>query len=433
MPSMLSRLRGDQIERAGWPDLFQFNGQAHALVGSSPSVAGGERSPGGFRQAAARTGDAWSTVAAAVDARATLLSQLSFQWQGVSDETRGRRFGTAALTLLEDAPGGVPVSQLLYRAEQDVSFDGNAYLWRDRQTGDLRRLRPDWVDIILTGDDERAEVAGYSYHRNGRQSGDGAILLDAADVCHWAPEPDPTSRFVGRSWITSLWTDIVTDQVATEHVNRFFTNAATPSMIVEAPPGVTREQFREWVDAMDAANAGARNSGKTMYVVNGVGTTPIGSKLNELDMKAVSGGLENRVAVRSRVPAVVLGVREAMQGSSLNAGNYSQTRRLWADSWFSPYAQRFCDHLLGLFDASERPRAARLTFDPTQVMLLQEDMQDAAEIAQANATALETLFRAGFRMDAAVAAVADGDLRKLSGQHLGVKSVQSADDARSDS
>lgn len=425
MPSMLSRLRASApVERSSWQDLFQFNGQTHALAGAGVPRNGGGEAASGFAGFARATSGGWSTVGAAVDARAMLMSQLRFQWEGVAEANAGRRFGTAALTLFEDAPGGVPMSQLLYRLEQDVSFSGNGYLWADGE-GNLRRLRPDWVDILFTGDGIDAEVAGYSFHEQGRNSGRGAVLLNASEVCHFAPEPDPQLRVVGRSWITSLVRDIVTDQVAGDHVSQFFTNAATPSMIVTAPPGITQEQFRAWVTAMDQANAGARNSGKTMYVVNGVDATPVGAKLAELDMKSVQGGVENRVAVRSRVPAVVLGVREAMQGSALNSGNYGQTRRLWADSWFTPYAQRLSDHLMLLVVPASRPAGGvRLTFDPTRIQLLQEDLQDAAVIAQTQASAIETLHRAGFAMDAAVTAVTSGDMRRLVGNHTGMSSVQ---------
>ena len=61
------------------------------------------------------------------------------------------------------------------------------------------------------------------------------------------------------------------------------------------------------------------------------------------------GGFETRVAARSRVPAAVLGIREGMQGSALNAGNYGATRRMWADGWFSPTVDGLCEAFERIF------------------------------------------------------------------------------------
>ena len=79
-----------------------------------------------------------------------------------------------------------------------------------------------------------------------------------------------------------------------------------------------------------------------MWLGGGSDVTVVGSKLADLDLKSLQGGLETRIAVRSRVPAAILGVREGLGGSALNSGNYAATRRLWADSWFAPSVQSLC-------------------------------------------------------------------------------------------
>jgi hypothetical protein len=106
----------------------------------------------------------------------------------------------------------------------------------------------------------------------------------------------------------------------------------------------------------------------------------------------------------------------------LNAGNYQQTRRMWADSWFQPYAQGLCSVLERIIDT---PPDAELTFDPSRILLLQEDQKDAADIRQTDALTIRALVDAGYSPDAAVAYVkSNGDLSQLLGNHSGLYSVQ---------
>jgi len=144
--------------------------------------------------------------------------------------------------------------------------------------------------------------------------------------------------------------------------------------------------------------------------------------LGDLRMGDLQGGFETRIAVRSRVPSTMLGTREGLGGSALNAGNYDSARRLWADGFLVPHMESFCAAAEMVLPRPAGP--VELTFDPRRVMILQEDRTQAADILQSQASIIETLHRAGFEPDAAVSAAVDGDLAGLLGSHTGLSSVQ---------
>lgn len=369
-------------------------------------------------------------VSSAVTARGLVLSQLVFKFRPLREP--GRLFGTPALDILDRPGDDLTRETLLKRCEQDVAYHGNFYV-RRLDDGRLRHLRPDWVTILIgsmelpnpndAGLAADATVVGYVYKPGGKLSSIKSQLLLPSEVAHWAPEPHPTSAFIGEAWVTSIWREVAADLQATDHVSKFFENAATANMVVTTPPQVvTPDQFTEWVDAFDGAHRGSVNAWKTIYAAAGTDVTVVGSQLADLRMAELQGGFETRVSSRSRVPATVLLIREGLGGSALNAGNYQQTRRLWADSWFSPYAQGLCASLSRLVDV---PADAELTFDPSRVLLLQEDQQDAATIRQADALTIRQLVDAGYDPDAAVQYVrSNGDLGALLGSHSGLYSVQ---------
>lgn len=429
MASVLSRLRVRNIERA--PSQFTFNGQPfpfNAYPGGS-SLPGSpvEVSTANF-ESMVRTTTTSSVVSSAIAARQLVVSQLVFKWRSLGDD--GRMFGTPELLPLERPGDDMTRQGLLTKLEPDVAYHGNAFV-RRLPDNRLRRLRPDWVQILV-GSNERpedagvagdAEVIGYVYKPGGQHSKHRGQVLGLSEVAHWAPEPHPLSNFIGEAWVSAVWREVAADMQSTDHVSKFFDNAATANMVALAPPQVvTPEQFREWVDTFDGAHRGAVNAWRTIYAQAGTDVKVVGSQLGDLKMSELQGGFETRVSSRSRVPATVLLIREGLGGSALNAGNYAQTRRLWADSWFQPYAQGLCASLQRLVTV---PSGAELTFDPGRVLLLQEDEKDAADTFVQYAAALRQLVDAGWEPDAAVEYLRSrGDLSKLLGQHSGLPSVQ---------
>lgn len=436
MASVLSRLRSrDDIDRS--PSLFQHLGQPYPFgmyptlpTASMPGSPPAEVSPTNFEQMVSVIGQGSSVVGAAIYARQLAMSQIQFTFRNRRDPSRF--FGTEALAPLEQPAPDTTRPDLLLKVEPDVAFSGTAY-WRRLPDDRIVRLRPDWVSLLIRSDERPnpdeahlaadAELLGFVYKPGGRHSKHRAQMLTPAEVMKFAPQPHPLANFIGEAWVSAVVREVLSDMQATDHASKFFENAATANMVAIAPPAVsTPEAFNAWVDAFDGAHRGAANAWKNIYVQAGTDVKVIGSQLKDLAMSELQGGFETRISAKSRVPATVLLIREGLSGSALNAGNYAQTRRMWADSWFAPYADAFCASVARIINV---PGGAELTYDPRRVLMLQEDESDAASIRQTDANTIRTLVDAGYKADPVIDYVHNGgDLRRLLGAHTGLPSVQ---------
>lgn len=423
--NLLQRMRGNRsdpvLSLEDWA--MSFNGNQYPLgVQFTMSGSPVQEIENSFEAYVASIHSRNGTVAAAVMARALLLSQLHFKFRNLSDGPQAQLFGTEALLPLErfDAPLTRP--RVLMRAEEHASYAGCAYFYRP-MGGRVRLLNPDRVQLIIASETDEdtpadqldGELVAYLYRANktGR-----AQILAPSEVVQWAPEPHPQNPWIGQSWITSVMSEVLGDRQVTEHQSKFYANAATPNMVIKLPTGDQKvidkfaAQFRD-------TNTGAANAGKTLMITDGADVQVVGAMLQQLELKDTQGGHESRIAARSRVPATVLGIREGLAGSALNAGNYSSARRMWADGWFTPTADGLCESVAPLIEV---PTDSELTYDPARVMFLQEDRKDEAEIGQARSITIKGYVDAGFVPESVVAAVNQGDLSKL--KHSGLYSVQ---------
>ena len=401
---------------------FANGGNSYTLPFTTMGTSKTEEPAHTFRSYAVSVFQADPVVFAVHQARAQLLSETRFKFRNLVDR---KTFGTPALGPLEFPSDGMSTGELLSRLEQDVMLAGNAYVVRDGMG--VERLEPDRVSILLGSPSSSdhpeltpdAFVVGYVY-----RSEDGGFEREyrANEVAHWAPVPDPLAKFRGMSWLTPVLREVMSDQAATLHKQKFFDNAATPNLAVKLPESIkTREQFDEVREAMEASHAGASNAWKTLYLAAGADVTVVGARLQDLDYKSMQGVYETRICNAARVPAVVAGVSEGLAGSSLNAGNFSQARRLFVDGWYRPHVRSLCAALSTLIPT---PAGSELWYDDTDIGFLREDQRDAAEIAGAQASAIRQHIEAGFDADAAVAAVMANDPSLLVGTHSGLTSVQ---------
>lgn len=405
-------------------EMFAFNGNIYQGISSplrTPGIAVDSNFPGFVNGVYNASG----VAAAAITARALLLSQLRFRWRSTLDRENGRLFGNTELAVLE-RPGDLTRAELLYAAELHNSLAGNAFFYRNG--GQIRLLRPDWVTVVFGSNADASdptsqldvELLGYSYKPGGHGSQSEPIFLTTSEVAHWKPEPDPIFWWRGQSWIGSVLSEIQTDKQATEFKSKFFENAATPQMVVTFDPNVTQQQASDMAELIHNRSEGAGNAYKTLVLGGGADVKVTGSNLAQLDLKNTQGVDETRIALRSRVPATVLGISEGLAGSALNAGNYSQTRRMWSDAWFTPTAQNLCASLERILTLPGT--AVELSYDPTQIMFLQEDRKDEADINATKAQTARQLIDGGFEPSSVVQFITNGDPSVLT--HTGNVSVQ---------
>jgi hypothetical protein len=173
--------------------------------------------------------------------RQHVFSAVRFQWQRIRQGRPSDLFGSADLRLLEEPWPGGTTQDLLARLIQDADLAGNSYWTRDG--GELVRLRPDWVEIVLEPRLIRgARVGwrriGYLYYEGGGTGenrdnpavfsavGGGALRAAAGSAGNWR----------GMSWLTPVLREIESDALMGRHKRKFFENGATPNMVVKHPP-----------------------------------------------------------------------------------------------------------------------------------------------------------------------------------------------------
>lgn len=355
--------------------------------------------------------------------RMRVFSEARFQWQRMRGGRPGDLFGTPALAKLENPWPGGTTGDLLAGALLHADFAGNAFIYDTGQQ--LTLLRPDWVDMLLAdlrnnaGDTVGFRTVGIQYSHGGKGRNTAPVTLLAGEYAHFAPQPDPLAPWRGMSWLTPVIREIQADSAATTHKLKFFENAATPNLAVSLAKEITPEQFTAFVDKMDEQHKGAANAYKTLYTAGGADVTVIGADLKQLDFKVTQGAGETRLAQAAGVPPVVASLSEGMQGSSLNAGNFGQARRQFADTTMSHLWRNIAGSLDVIVDT---PADARLWYDSRDIPFLREDQKDAAEIQQTQANAIRSLIDAGYLPDSVVAAISGNDLTLL--DHSGLFSVQ---------
>lgn len=391
---------------------FQFNGIRYLV----PS--------GNFAELTALQGMRNPIVAACVAVRLLVFAEARIAWQQMTGGRPGNLFGNRDLEILESPWPTATTVDLLARMEVDGSYYGNSYWVRERSAffnrDILTRLDPLHTVIV------DADIGGYSRQLLGYSvvdgSGNPVATWPANEVAHFRPLPDPNHPFRGRSWLDAILPDATADSEMTRYKTAFLRNAATPNLAVtmDKAMDITPEGFDDFVAKMEASHRGVNNAFKTLYLGPGADVKVVGANFEQLNLKNVQGGIETRVASAAGVPASIVGLSESMQGSSLNAGNYTAARRRFSDGTVRPLWRSAVGALQTLVPVPNG--AVRLWFDDRDISFCQEDVKDAADIKQVEAQAIRTLVDAGFQPETAVEAVRSGDYALL--KHTKLFSVQ---------
>ena len=420
------------LKRSDWPALsldeaiamMSYQGTAYGLPGLNQTLGGkAEEIPANFAGYVEAAYKQNGVVFACMLARLLLFSEARFQFRRLSSGRPGELFGTAALEPLERPWANATTGDLLTRAIQDVDLAGNFYAVR--RGPEIKRMRPDWVTIVLGSETDEAveagdldaDVLGYVYHPGGRASGRKPVPLLPEQVAHFAPIPDPAASYRGMSWLTPIVREVIADGAATTHKLKFFENGATPNLVVSLDKDIDPKTFQDWVELFEGDHDGVLNAYKTLYMGGGATAEVVGANMRQLDFKNTQGAGETRIAAAAGVPPVIVGLSEGLAAATYS--NYGQARRRFADGTIRPLWRNFAGSMATIVDV---PAGAELWYDDRDIPFLQEDVKDAAEVQSQEATTIKTLVEAGYEPDTVIAAVIAGDFKLL--KHSGLYSIQ---------
>ena len=404
-----------------WINYFAFNGQQYLLNGLQQTWTPEpteEISPtllSFATQAYAANGPVFSLEAV----RMLIFSEARLAFRRRRQGRPSGLFTTSALAPFEAPWPGGTTGDLLRRMILHADLAGNWFGTFDGRQ--IVTLRPDWVTIIygIRKSGLGKELIGYRYKEGGPASPADPVLLPASQVAHFAPYPDPLAEHRGMSWLTPVIREIQSDGAATTHKQKFYENAATPNLAVTLDEKITPEQFREFEETFRDKFEGNLNAYKTLMLGGGADVTVIGADMKQLDFKVTQGAGETRLASAARIHPVVAGFSEGMQGSSLNAGNFSAARRSTADTCFRPLWR---DAVASLANIATVPSDAELWYDDRDIAFLREDAQEEAQIFATKMSAIRQGVDGGFDPASVVAAADAEDLTLL--EHTGKVSVQ---------
>jgi phage portal protein BeeE len=410
-----------------YAELFRFTGFSgeYPLLRTTMGQLDEER----LAQTATAAYHASGPVFALIVARLQVFSQARFQWTRFEGGVPTDLFGTPALKLLERPWRGGTTADLLARMEVDVSTAGTSFTRKVTRRGASRlvRLRPEHVIVVLGSNEDAdhpaeaadVELLGFAYKP---PMGPMVLLDDPGEVALFAPLPDPDRVFLGMSWVTPVLRELQADSAQTEHKLAFFRNSATPNLALRFDPSITIEQVREFKALFEEEHKGTWQAWKTLYLGGGADPVPVGSSFKDMDFSAVAGKAESRLAAAAGVPPSWVGFSEGLQGSSLNAGNFTSSRRRFADGTAQHWWVNASASLEPLVADPANAKGASLWFDTRSVSFLREDAGDLAKIQAEEAGTIVKLVRDGFTPESAIDAVKNHDWSRL--KHLGLLSVQ---------
>jgi hypothetical protein len=429
--------RAEKATKAFSMPPFWSTGERVAMLNSSINPDR-ERSAGDFVAMMRDLYQSNGVVFTCMAARLRVFAQGRFAFQRFERGRPATMYTNDGLSLLERPWYTGTTGELLAHMEVDASSAGNFYATVVDEAGRIgpsrvkaedkpfvSRMRPDWCELIIGAPSGNpwnvdARVIGLQYTPPGMK--EDPLILTRSEFVHYSPLPDPLARFRGMSWMTPIIREAQADRAYTDHKLAFLRNGATPNLVVKVGDDVEDEDFQAFVAQFRKEYEGASNAYRTLFLAGGADVTPLSMDFAQLELRATQGQLETRIAAAAGVHPALAGLSEGLQGSSLNAGNYTAVRRLFVDSTIR-YHWGIAAPALEVIAPPPDSRS-RLAVDGRDIPFLRDDAaQEAATFkSQIEAAAMGT--REGWDPDAMVTAAKTGDIAALSGKHSGMISVQ---------
>lgn len=270
------------------------------------------------------TAESISAVYAAIAAISESVGSLPLDVYRRTDTGREKARQHPLYRLLHDAPNSYQTAlELREQMQRHILLRGNAYAEIVRggngQPQALLPLHPDRVTILRN-------QAGNLLYDVTDESGRVRRLL-ADEVLHLRYHTD--DGIVGRSPIQVARDTVGLALAERTHGSKMFEQGTKLSGVIEAPPGLTKEQNTQIRESWAAGQEGVNNHGKTPVLPQGAQYKPVSMTLEDAEWIEARRLSVEEVARLLRVPPVLIGdLREANYSNAVELGRYFVTHTL---------------------------------------------------------------------------------------------------------
>ena len=305
-----------------------------------------------------------------------------------------RSYPEAPVVVRETDPDGsesiVPRHPLARRLERPNAFysgplmdmalmieyvaDGNAYLIkvRDRQKA-VRELW--WTPQSLMEPKWPQDGSLFLSHYDYRPGGGTPIRLEPSDVVHLRYGLDPDNPRKGRSPFKTLLREIWSDDEAAAFTASLLRNLGVPGVIIapkDANVNVTQEQIDASRAKWDQTFSGD-NRGRVAFMKGASDVHVLSFSPQQMDMSALRGIPEERIAAVLGIPAAVLGFGTGLAQTKVGA-TMKELREQAYESGIIPLQRMIAAELTTqLLPDYESEDKFRVDYDLSKVRVLQDD------------------------------------------------------------
>lgn len=259
----------------------------------------------------------------------------------------------------------------------DVLVSGNGYaILREDVSGTVREAWWAPSTVMKPRGTEAEFITHYEYSPNGLP-----VRIEAKDVVHLRYGLDPDNQRLGRSPLSSVLREVLTDTEADNFTSALLQNMGVPGIVVSPEPGQAAPS-----DADAAAtktylrdNFTGDKRGTPLVMSGATRIQQFGFSPEQLNLRALRRVPEERVTAVLGIPAIVAGLGAGLDRSTF--ANMAEAREMAYENCIIPLqglvAEQLAMQLLWRFESN--PDAVRLRFDVSHVRVLQEDETKKAE------------------------------------------------------
>lgn len=256
----------------------------------------------------------------------------------------------------------------------DFALQGNAY-WIKVRSGARRVVELWWVPSFTMeprwSQDGSDFISHYDYAANNQ-----IMRIEPSEVVHFRDGFDPENVRKGMSRLAGLFREIATDNEAANWSASLLRNMGVPGVVInpEGDERPTREEA-EAIKSEFANRFSGDRRGEPLFMAGPTKVSVLSFSPAQMNMKELRRVPEERISAALGVPAIVAGLGAGLDHATYS--NVAQAREAFYESCLIPMQRLLAAEVQSqLVPDFGDPMRLRVSFDLSQVRVLQQDMNE---------------------------------------------------------